>query len=53
MAEIIEEPSALSKIIPISFKINDTDSVTTTRLTTKKQFNTTILIVQILTMFVV
>lgn len=41
MAEIIEEPSALSKIIPVSFKINDTDSVTTTRLATKKQFNTT------------
>ena len=41
MAEIIEEPSALSKIIPVSFKINDTDSVATTRLATKKQFNTT------------
>lgn len=41
MAEIIVEPSALSKIIPISFKINDTDSITTTRLATKKQFNTT------------
>lgn len=41
MAEIIAEPSALSKVIPVSFKINDTDSVTTTRLATKKQFNTT------------
>ena len=41
MAEIIEEPTALSKVIPLKFKINDVDVPKTTQLSTNKQFNTT------------
>lgn len=40
MAEITLEPTALSKVIPISLKINDTDATAVTRLATKRQFNT-------------
>ena len=40
MAEIILEPTELSKVIPISLKINDTDAKTVTRFATKRQFNT-------------
>lgn len=41
MAEIIVEPTALSKVIPLKFKINDVDVPKTTQLSTNKQFNTT------------
>lgn len=41
MAEIIAEPTALSKVIPLKFKINDVDVPKTTQLSTNKQFNTT------------
>ena len=41
MAEIILEPTALSKVIPLKFKINDVDVPKTTQLSTNKQFNTT------------
>ena len=40
MAEIILEPTELSKVIPISLKINDTDAKAVTRFATKRQFNT-------------
>ena len=40
MAEITLEPTPLSKVIPISLKINDTDATAVMRLATKKQFNT-------------
>ena len=40
MAEIINAPTELSKVIPVSFKINDVNSVTTGKLQTGKQFNT-------------
>ena len=40
MAEITLEPTPLSKVIPISLKINDTDATAVTRLATKRQFNT-------------
>ena len=41
MAEIIAEPTALSKVIALKFKINDVDVPKTTQLSTNKQFNTT------------
>ena len=41
MAEIIVEPTALSKVIALKFKINDVDVPKTTQLSTNKQFNTT------------
>ena len=41
MAEIIVEPTALSKVIALKFKINDVDVPKTTQLPTNKQFNTT------------
>ena len=41
MAEIIAEPTALSKVIALKFKINDVDVPKTTQLPTNKQFNTT------------
>lgn len=40
MSEIIAEPTALSKVIPLKFKINDVDVPKTTQLSTNKQFNT-------------
>ena len=41
MAEIIAEPTVLSKVIALKFKINDVDVPKTTQLPTNKQFNTT------------
>ena len=40
MAEITSAPTELSKVIPVSFKINDVNSMTTGKLQTGKQFNT-------------
>lgn len=40
MAEIILEPTALSKVIPLSLKLNEVDSSLTGQLVTKQQFNT-------------
>ena len=40
MAEILLEPSSLSKIIPLSFDLNDTNASNATQLMTKRQFNT-------------
>ena len=40
MAEILLEPSSLSKIIPLSFDLNDTNASNAAQLMTKRQFNT-------------
>ena len=40
MAEITNAPTELSKVIPVSFKINDVNVATTGKLQTGKQFNT-------------
>lgn len=40
MAEILLEPSSLSKIIPLSFDLNDTNASNAAQLITKRQFNT-------------
>ena len=40
MAEILLEPSSLSKIIPLSFDLNDTNASNVAQLMTKRQFNT-------------
>ena len=40
MAEILLEPSSLSKIIPLSFDLNDTNASNAAKLMTKRQFNT-------------
>lgn len=40
MAEILLEPSSLSKIIPLSFDLNDTSASNAAQLMTKRQFNT-------------
>ena len=40
MAEILLKPSSLSKIIPLSFDLNDTNASNAAQLMTKRQFNT-------------
>ncbi len=40
MAEILLEPSSRSKIIPLSFDLNDTSASNAAQLMTKRQFNT-------------
>ena len=40
MAEIILEPTAQSKVIPLSFRLNDTDTSLVSQLVTNRQFNT-------------
>ena len=40
MAEILLEPSSRSKIIPLSFNLNDTSASNAAQLMTKRQFNT-------------
>ena len=40
MAEILLKPSSLSKIIPLSFDLNDTSASNAAQLMTKRQFNT-------------
>lgn len=40
MAEIILEPTALSKVIPLSVKLNEVDTSLNGQLITNKQFNT-------------
>ena len=40
MAEIILEPTAQSKVIPLSLRLNDTDTSLVSQLVTNRQFNT-------------
>ena len=40
MAEILTQPTALSKVIPLSLKLNEVDTSLNGPLITNKQFNT-------------
>ena len=40
MAEIILAPTAQSKVIPLSLRLNDTDTSLVSQLVTNRQFNT-------------